>query len=75
MRTDHVGVYLRGGNIIVTKQFLNAADIGTALQKVGSKTVAKSMATGLLAYSRGTNGIVHCTADLLLANVMAAPNA
>jgi hypothetical protein len=42
----YMGVNLRGGQAAVPKQFLYAANVGTAIEQVGRKAVAQGMGTG-----------------------------
>ena len=39
----HVGINLGGGQTAMSEQFLHGADIGTAVEHVGGKTVSEGM--------------------------------
>lgn len=61
-----MGVDHSGGDIVVSEQLLNGADVGSALKQVGGKGMAKGMCADLL----GQTGTANCNFDGLVDDLL-----
>jgi hypothetical protein len=67
-----MGVNHGGGNVFVSEEFLNGANIVTAFKEVGGKAMSKRMAAGGLGKASGANGFLDRVLQILFASVVAS---
>ena len=58
-RVEDVGIDHGGGDVVVSEEFLDGADVGTTLEEVGGETVAESVRGGVFGETNFLNGGFH----------------
>jgi len=65
-----MGIDHRGTHILMTKQFLDRANVISVFRQMGCKTVAKGMAAGSFVYTCYFHGIFHRLLKTIFVNMI-----